>query len=529
MTKGLVGNEYKEEGLMSNSSGMLYRIKTEYKVNNTFQKTVYYIGNYECEVYPNGRIREINYINTSTGHTIVQLKDNKNNIPTDSLYYIFKDHLGSYDRITNQLGQIIETYSFDAWGNRRNPNNWRGAPTATQIENYKFTRGFTGHEHMDKFQLINMNGRLYDPVIARFLSPDPYVANNTFTQDYNRYSYCRNNPLLYTDPTGYWAGWDDLIVGGVGFATGYITYGITNNDWGWNAALSGTITAGTFMIGYYSGGAGGIANIFSAGGFQAQANTVGLAFAGKAVASGIMSSLMPSINIPMGDNFGIGISPGLAIGASGLVGGINFSGTYSNEENSISLGAGFFGNSYSFGVGFTRNGYGGSYSFTHYGGVHSQWTGTLSLKANDVSFSLENDFLAFQGQDRWRTNAVELGIGNFVVGVNTYTNDPLNQYGEKDYNLDGTDMRGNKNKDERGAWNNGQVLSSAAWIGYKNGNSITRLGYSHPIIQDRTQNPVHINGFFHLPFGYQNIYNKYDYFQQGFYSYYGKFNPYSLW
>ncbi len=90
MTKGLVGNEYKEVGLMSNSSGMLYRIKTEYKVNNTLQKTVYYIGNYECEVYPNGRIREINYINTSTGHTIVQLKDNKNNIPTDSLYYIFR-------------------------------------------------------------------------------------------------------------------------------------------------------------------------------------------------------------------------------------------------------------------------------------------------------------------------------------------------------------------------------------------------------------------------------------------------------
>lgn len=106
---------------------------------------------------------------------------------------------------------------------------------------------------------------------------------------------------------------------------------------------------------------------------------------------------------------------------------------------------------------------------------------------------------------------------------------PARQNGEKDYDPNGTDMRGNKNKDGRGAWNNGQVLSSAAWIGYKNGNSITRLGYSHPIIQDRTQNPVHINGFFHLPFGYQNIYNKYDYFQQGLYSYYGKFNPNSLW
>lgn len=523
MTKGLVGNEYKEVGLMSNSSGMLYRIKTEYKVNNTLQKTVYYIGNYECEVYPNGRIRELNYINTNTGHTIINLKDNNNNTPTDSLYYIFKDHLGSYDRITNQLGQIIETYSFDAWGNRRNPNNWQYSPTSMQIENCKFTRGFTGHEHMDKFQLINMNGRLYDPVIARFLSPDPYVANNTFTQDYNRYSYCRNNPLLYTDPTGYWAGWDDLIVGGVGFATGYITYGITNNDWGWNAALSGTITAGTFMIGYYSGGAGGIANIFSAGGFQAQANTVGLAFGGKAVASGIMSSLMPSINIPMGDNFGIGISPGLAIGASGLVGGINFSGTYSNEENSISLGAGFFGNSYSFGGGFSVNGYGAFYYATHYGGANSQWTGTLSLKAKDVSFSLENDILAFQGYDRWRTSAFELGIGDFVFGGNIYTN-----YGEAESGKEPINKKSKIWKENRGdykAWDNGKVYSSPLWVGYKNGNSITRIGYSHKSFQDLTQNGVHK----WVPFGRQNYYLDYSEFRSGLYSYSGMFNPFSLY
>ena len=63
-------------------------------------------------------------------------------------------------------------------------------------------RGFTGHEHYPYFQIINMNGRLYDPVIARFFSPDKYVANSTFTQDFNRYSYARNNPLMYTDPDG---------------------------------------------------------------------------------------------------------------------------------------------------------------------------------------------------------------------------------------------------------------------------------------------------------------------------------------
>ncbi len=63
--------------------------------------------------------------------------------------------------------------------------------------------GFTGHEHLDKFALINMNGRVYDPVIGQFLSPDPFVQSATSPQSYNRYSYCWNNPLKYTDPSGY--------------------------------------------------------------------------------------------------------------------------------------------------------------------------------------------------------------------------------------------------------------------------------------------------------------------------------------
>ena len=220
------------------------RIKTVYKENNIPLKTIYYIGNYECEVYPNGRIRELNYINTNTGHTIVELKDNNNGTSTDSLYYIFKDHLGSYDRITNQLGQIVETYSFDAWGNRRNPNSWQYSPTSMQIENYKFTRGFTGHEHMDKFQLINMNGRLYDPVIARFLSPDPYVANNTFTQDFNRYSYCRNNPLLYTDPSGEWI---HLVVGAA--IGGVVNWAMNGAEFSWRGL-------GYFGVGALAGASG---------------------------------------------------------------------------------------------------------------------------------------------------------------------------------------------------------------------------------------------------------------------------------
>ncbi|MDR2473507.1 MAG: RHS repeat-associated core domain-containing protein, partial [Tannerella sp.] len=63
-------------------------------------------------------------------------------------------------------------------------------------------RGYTGHEHLTQFGLINMNARLYDPALGRFLSPDPYVQNPFDGQSYNRYAYALNNPLIYTDPSG---------------------------------------------------------------------------------------------------------------------------------------------------------------------------------------------------------------------------------------------------------------------------------------------------------------------------------------
>lgn len=54
---------------------------------------------------------------------------------------------------------------------------------------------------------------MYDPLVGRFLSVDNYVQDPSSTQNYNRYSYCLNNPLKYSDPSG-WVmlaadqGWD---------------------------------------------------------------------------------------------------------------------------------------------------------------------------------------------------------------------------------------------------------------------------------------------------------------------------------
>jgi RHS repeat-associated protein len=111
------------------------------------------------------------------------------------------DRQGSITALLKQNGAVSERYSYDAWGRRRNPANWNdyNVPAPTLIN-----RGYTGHEHLDGFGLINMNGRMYDPVIGRVLSPDKVVQAPGYTQSYNRYSYCMNNPLRYTDPSGWY-------------------------------------------------------------------------------------------------------------------------------------------------------------------------------------------------------------------------------------------------------------------------------------------------------------------------------------
>ena len=115
-----------------------------------------------------------------------------------TVYNIFRDHLGTITHL--KTGSTINEYSFDAWGRRRDKDTWS---YSLSDEPALFAeRGFTAHEHLEDFKLINMNGRLYDPVVGRFLSPDPYVQDPTNSQSFNRYSYCLNNPLKYNDPSG---------------------------------------------------------------------------------------------------------------------------------------------------------------------------------------------------------------------------------------------------------------------------------------------------------------------------------------
>jgi RHS repeat-associated protein len=107
-------------------------------------------------------------------------------------------HFGTITHL--KTDSTITEFSFDAWGRRRDKDDW--SYTLTSEPALFADRGFTAHEFLSDFNLYNMNGRLYDPVVGRFLSPDPFIADPSFSQSYNRYAYALNNPLKYNDPNG---------------------------------------------------------------------------------------------------------------------------------------------------------------------------------------------------------------------------------------------------------------------------------------------------------------------------------------
>ena len=206
---------------------------------------IYLGGNYEHEFSPaggsgGGSTTEWLYLG-GTAYNAPAVAKRTNGGSAWDLYYIHRDYLGSIVALTNSSGAVEQSNSYDAWGNRT-------LVSPTQM----LQRGYTGHEHLPEFGLINMNARLYDPVIGRFLSPDPYVQAPEFSQSYNRYSYCLNNPLIYTDPTGEkWWKWVaiglglDALTGGAFSISALTTGTAVVSTVGTTAGTTVAVAAGT--------------------------------------------------------------------------------------------------------------------------------------------------------------------------------------------------------------------------------------------------------------------------------------------
>ncbi len=350
-----------------------------------------------------------------------------------------------------------------------------------------------------------MNARLYDPVLGRMLSPDNYIQAADNTQSYNRYSYCWNNPLKYTDPSG-------NVLGAMFFASAFLGETGSNlihgesNPFGkaYNSAQSASSEVGNLgQISLYNNGYTSVTagiDIFGLGLSVNYSYHDGDFAASAGVGVGLMSG--PSANAGISEQLHFGDKGSITLGGSG-----------STNFKTYSVGA-------SAAVGY--DGYSLGYGYNYYGGQTGngyghQYTGSLSIGLRDFHASHENDFLAFGNSgDKFRTAALGIGVGVFSIGALINTNDPLRENSEVDNRP--SKIWGFNKSSNYNSWSNGKVFNSSIYAQYKNGSSVSRLGWNGTWVQDFLQNGMHQNDLFRA--GNQNYYLDYQ-FSSGLYIYGG--------
>ena len=135
----------------------------------------------------------------TVGNVVITERANAVDNTSTGESYLHKDHLGSPLTITDENGKVMQQHVYDPWGKVHQLAADSGLQSAIALT----TRGYTGHEGIAGVDIIHMNGRIYDPTLGRFLQADPFIQYPNNSQSYNRYSYVLNNPLSYTDPSGY--------------------------------------------------------------------------------------------------------------------------------------------------------------------------------------------------------------------------------------------------------------------------------------------------------------------------------------
>jgi RHS repeat-associated protein len=226
--------------------------------------TTIYVGALYEKFTQGSAFEHKHYIYAPTGRVAVHTERSD---LTQDLRYFHSDGLGSITAVSNEFGAVVKRFAFDAWGKRIDPGTGNAITGSTAAG---FSRGFTDHEQLDDLGLVHMNGRVYDPVLARFLSADPFVDSVLDSQSLNRYSYVSNNPLGYIDPSGYFKLKDMVkiaaVVGIVYFTGGWggkVVGGWLKASFGVKSALGAAIAKGVgggLVAGFSSGFAGSLLN-----------------------------------------------------------------------------------------------------------------------------------------------------------------------------------------------------------------------------------------------------------------------------
>lgn len=269
----------------------------------------YYLNNYEKSINNSGVNREIHYLYGATGLAAIYVRTGGK----DTLFTAVNDRQNSLTAVMDVATGKVEKFAYEPWGMRRNPSNWK----EDVVSDYpaRFSRGYCMHEHMPEFGLINMGGRIFNARTNQFLSPDPYRQAPENWLNCNRFGYCLNNPVMFSDPNGEFVWFVPIIIG---------------------AAIGGAINLG---VQAYNGKIENVGQGFAAFGWGALAGGAaagvavwaGAAVAGTAVASsvsyafgtGMMATATSSVVLSIGNHctFGDPMIGGGELLISAFIGG----------------------------------------------------------------------------------------------------------------------------------------------------------------------------------------------------------------
>lgn len=243
--RGIVDFQYGING------GRYYALKQDLLTNKTTHKYYSQDGTMDISVDQNGNTKIINYISSPYDTPFIYVTELNSALTTtkEGFHYLARDFQGSVMAIFDANANVVERRLFDPWGNIVKVQDVNG--NVTEGENAKLIfldRGYTGHEHFTEVGIIHMNGRIYDPVLKQFLSPDNFIQDPENSQSYNRYGYAWNNPLKYCDPTG------EVISLGVSIAIGAIVGAATYTI---NAFITGSFDFKDFTKSVFIGAIGG--------------------------------------------------------------------------------------------------------------------------------------------------------------------------------------------------------------------------------------------------------------------------------
>ena len=182
-----------------------------------------------------------------------------------TIHYIHADHLTSSSVVSKSNGTLEELTDYYPYGKIK----------LDQTSSFKEKRKFTGHHFDEESDLTYAKARYYDQDIGRFFSQDPafQVVGNSQQlkektgleleqyladpQGMNSYSYVKNNPLKYVDPSGEW--FQEFATGQQSWNSFQLELGqaanqLSNDSAVWNAAISNPIAGGA-VVGIGSGAA----------------------------------------------------------------------------------------------------------------------------------------------------------------------------------------------------------------------------------------------------------------------------------